>query len=223
MVYEWQSSFDRVLENVMYVTHAEVMHPAASRDGRFKEGASAKTELLPQDDPWGNVYRMQSDSLDMFHGYSGPLQGWSKMHFEMPTSSGGTETGDFHFCSYITPPYKYSTKRYLLHARNIALDDGADEEIRKTNLQFVWGDRIVVEELQPATPSAFKSTDLLGPEEKILLAYRRSLQAWDQKGWLIDSAQVFRDKDEAAYAIPSPARRTHKAWVLPPVPIATRS
>jgi len=218
MVYEWQSSFDRVLENVMDVTHAEVMHPAAALDGRFKEGASARTELLPQVDPWGNVYHMQSDTLDMLHGYQGPVQGWSKMNFQMPTANGGTETGDFRFCSYITPLDKFSTKRYLLHARNIALDAGADEEIRKTNLQFAWEDRVVVEELQPATPSAFKSTDLLGPEEKILLEYRKSLQAWDRKGWRIDSEQVLRDQAELVYAIPCPARRAEKAWVLPAVP-----
>lgn len=218
MVYEWQSSFDRVLENVMDVTHAEVMHPAASLDDRFKEGASCKTELLSQGNPWGNVYRMQSDSLDMFHGYHGPVQGWSKMHFEMPTAKGDTETGDFHFCSYITPIDRYSTKRYLLHARNIALGDGADEGIRETNLQFAWEDRVVVEELQPATPSSFKSTDLLGPEERILLEYRKSLQGWDRKGWRIDSEQVLRDQAEVAYAIPCPARRTDTAWVLPAVP-----
>ena len=129
----------------------------------------------------------------------------------MPTTNGGIETGDFHFCSYITPIDKFSTKRYLLHARNIALGDGADEEIHETNLQFAMEDRVVVEELQPATPSSFKSTDLLRPEEKIMLEYRKSLQAWDQKGWRIDSEQVLRDQAELAYAIPCPARRTEKA------------
>ena len=51
-----------------------------------------------------------------------------------------------------------------------------------------------------------------------MLAYRKSLQAWDQKGWRIHSDQVLRERDAVSYATPSPARRTEKAWVLPPVP-----
>ena len=223
MVYEWQSSFDRVVENVMDATHAEFMHPSAALQGQFQEGTSCDTELLEGDDPWGNTFRIKSDSLTLLQGYHGASQAWAKMHFQMPTPSGDTETGDFHFCSYVTPIDKHSTKRYMLHARNIAQDDGADEQIRKTNLQFAWEDRVVVEEIQPVTPSSFNSTDLLLPEEKIMLAYRKSLQAWDQKGWRIDSEQILRDQDEVTYAIPSPARRTRKSWVLPQVPTATRS
>jgi phenylpropionate dioxygenase-like ring-hydroxylating dioxygenase large terminal subunit len=218
MVYEWQSSFDRVVENVMDATHAEFMHPSASLDGQFREGTSCDTELLDGDDPWGKAFQIKSDSLTLLQGYHGAVQAWAKMRFQMPIPSGDTETGDFHFYSYVTPIDKYSTKRYMLHARNIARGDAANEEIRKTNLQFAWEDRVVVEEVQPVTPSSFKSTDLLLPEEKIMLAYRKSLQAWDQKGWRIDSEQVLSDQDEVAYAIPSPARRTQKAWVLPQVP-----
>ncbi|MDH3509256.1 MAG: hypothetical protein OER85_00205 [Gammaproteobacteria bacterium] len=103
-------------------------------------------------------------------------------------------------------------------SRRIAWWRLAGAEIRQTNLQFAWEDRVVVEQVQPVTPSPYNSTDLLLPEEKIMLAYRKSLQAWDQKGWRIHSDQVLRDRDAVSYAIPSPARRTEKAWVLPPVP-----
>ena len=51
-----------------------------------------------------------------------------------------------------------------------------------------------------------------------MLQYRKSLQDWDRKGWRIDADQVLRDRAELVYAIPCPARRTEKAWVLPAVP-----
>ena len=218
MVYEWQSSFDRVVENVMDATHAEFMHPSASLAGQFQEGSSSKTELVDSGDPWGNAFLIRSDSLNLLQGYHGPMQVWAEMHFDMPTSSGDTEPGDFRFRSYVTPIDKFSTKRYMLQGRNIALGDGADEEIHKTNLQFAWEDRVVIEEIRPITPSSFTSTDLLLPEEEIMLQYRKTLQDWDRKGWRIDSEQVVRDRAELVYAIPCPARRSEKAWVLPPVP-----
>ncbi len=151
-------------------------------------------------------------------GYHGAVQAWAKMHFTMPGGSGGHETGDFRFCSYVTPIDKYSSKRYMLHARNIALGENMDEQIRKTNLEFAWEDQIVIEDIKPVTPSSFNNTDLLLPQEKIMSAYRKHLQAWERTGWRIDSTQVLKNQAETAYAIPSPARREHKGWVLREVP-----
>ena len=218
MVYEWQTSFDRVIENVMDATHAEFMHPSAGLEDQFKEGSACVTELLESDDPWGQTFRIKSDVLELVQGYHGAVQAWAKMHFTMPGGSGGNETGDFRFCSYVTPIDKYSSRRYMLHARNIALGDKMDEEIRKTNLEFAWQDQVVIEDIKPVTPSSFNNTDLLLPQEKIMSAYRKHLQAWERTGWRIDSTQVLKDQAETAYAIPSPARREHKGWVLREVP-----
>jgi len=39
-----------------------------------------------------------------------------------------------------------------------------------------------------------------------------------RKGWRIDTNRVRADEDRVAYAIPSPARRRTRGWVLPAVP-----
>ena len=78
---------------------------------------------------------------------------------------------------------------------------------------------MVVEGIKPVTPSSFNNTDLLLPEEKIMMAYRKHLQTWDRQGWRIDSEKVDRDRTEIAYAVPSPARKTQKAWVLREIPL----
>jgi len=49
--------------------------------------------------------------------------------------------------------------------------------------------------------------------------YRDRLREWDAKGWRIDTDEVRRNKNKVAYAIPSPARRESKGWVLDQVPL----
>ena len=57
------------------------------------------------------------------------------------------------------------------------------------------------------------------PADKCILMYRESLKEWENKGWKIDSEEVARTDGRVAYAIPSPARREQKGWVLDPIPL----
>ena len=49
--------------------------------------------------------------------------------------------------------------------------------------------------------------------------FRDRLKEWDAKGWRIDMDEVTADKNKVAYAIPSPARRRQKGWVVDAVPM----
>ncbi|MDP2325824.1 MAG: hypothetical protein Q8N51_17610, partial [Gammaproteobacteria bacterium] len=49
--------------------------------------------------------------------------------------------------------------------------------------------------------------------------YRDYCQEWENLGWRIDTAKLRADYDSTAYAIPSPARRDMKGWILPAVPL----
>jgi hypothetical protein len=51
------------------------------------------------------------------------------------------------------------------------------------------------------------------------MAYRSYLTDWESRGWRIDRAKLEAQKGKAACAIPSPARRKSKSWVLPPIPL----
>ena len=43
---------------------------------------------------------------------------------------------------------------------------------------------------------------------------------WKKKGWKIDTNELTTNKGKKAYAIPSPARKTQKGWVLDKVPLS---
>jgi hypothetical protein len=57
------------------------------------------------------------------------------------------------------------------------------------------------------------------PSDQCILMYREKQKEWAQRGWRIDWDALKRNDHRVAYAIPSPARREHKGWVLDPVPM----
>jgi hypothetical protein len=63
------------------------------------------------------------------------------------------------------------------------------------------------------------TSEFFTPADKPIALYREKLKRWEQRGWRIDVDTVDRDQRRVAYAIPCPARRETKGWVLDPVPL----
>jgi hypothetical protein len=61
--------------------------------------------------------------------------------------------------------------------------------------------------------------EFLVPADKAIGRYREFCQQWEDNGWRLDVNRIRADQDEIAYAIPSPARRQAKSWVLPAAPL----
>ena len=57
------------------------------------------------------------------------------------------------------------------------------------------------------------------PADKVVLMYREKLREWDAQGWRIDTDAIERTQKRVAYAVPSPARRQRKGWVLDAIPL----
>jgi hypothetical protein len=68
------------------------------------------------------------------------------------------------------------------------------------------------------TPESNINEFFVGPDEPIA-KYREFLKDWEARGWRIDVDKVDRDRKRVAYAIPSPARREKKGWILQSVPL----
>ena len=60
---------------------------------------------------------------------------------------------------------------------------------------------------------------MLTPADKPIFRYRDFLQNWDDRGWRIDWSELQDKRGDVAFAIPCPARRTEKNWVLDEVPL----
>jgi hypothetical protein len=64
-----------------------------------------------------------------------------------------------------------------------------------------------------------RTKEFFTPADITVATYRDKLQAWEDRGWRIDMAEVNRRHRRVAYAIPSPARREQSGWVLDSVPL----
>ena len=77
----------------------------------------------------------------------------------------------------------------------------------------------VIEDLRPVLTPPTSTKEFMVPADKVILMYREKLDEWDARGWRIDTAAVERNRKRVAYAIPSPARREQKGWVLDSIPL----
>jgi predicted pyridoxine 5'-phosphate oxidase superfamily flavin-nucleotide-binding protein len=73
--------------------------------------------------------------------------------------------------------------------------------------------------LNPTVTPPTNTKEFMVPADKTILMYREKLAEWDSNGWRIDSGTVNCNRKKIAYAIPSPARRRHKGWVIDPIPL----
>ena len=63
------------------------------------------------------------------------------------------------------------------------------------------------------------------PADKVIYLYRDSLDEWNWRGWRIDTEalRLAAARGDTVYAIPSPARREARGWVMEPVPLVPAS
>ena len=80
-------------------------------------------------------------------------------------------------------------------------------------------DIALLTELRPAITPPTLTKEIFVPADLIIGEYRSSLDEFTKKGFKIDTQKVKETQHQTAYAIPSPARKKEKSWVLDPVPL----
>jgi hypothetical protein len=141
---------------------------------------------------------------------------WTWLYF------GASATGPrFLFYTFITPIDESRVRRFLVHARNVQLQEAMDATLRKGNDIAEREDRAVVEKLEPRISPVDTNHEFLVADDAIMVRYRARLREWESRGWRIDSGTVARNARSVAYAIPSPARRQGGSWVLDAIPLVT--
>ena len=212
MTYNWQASYERVIENGLDATHTEFVHPSAGLQGDFKPGSGLTSKLVELE--WGSAFRTNAPKVDIEHGHQGANHQWTFLAFKM-----GDQTGHFNFYSFVQPVDDTSVRRYLFHARDFQLGEKVDKTMVETTLGFELEDRNVIERMQPRYSPRSSGSELLLAEDEIMLRYRQHLIAWEKRGWKIDVAAIAADAGHTAFAIPSPQRRESANWLRKAVPL----
>ncbi len=226
--FEWAFDYRRSIENGIDPAHNEYVHPTHGFSGENPDYRMPAPKL--EHTEWGTGFwarrlapalaeeKMRAASgrdgpavIEAGTGHEGVSSVWTFIH----------PTPEMHIHQYLyeTPIDASHTHLYLVNLRNFLSDPADDERVMYRNEVVAMQDRDVLLDLRPVeTPENNRHEFFVGADEPIA-AYRRRLKAWEARGWRIDADAVERNRKRVAYAIPSPARRQQKGWILEPVPL----
>jgi hypothetical protein len=137
----------------------------------------------------------------------------------MPTYINITADQTFRQYFFEQPVDVNNTRIFFLNMRNFLLDPKHNGPIHARNKVIAKQDIDILSVLTPKLTPLSPSKELLMPADKAVAAYRSWLEKFDDMGWRIDiEAFESRHGKGAAFAIPSPARRTSGNWVLDEIP-----
>ena len=98
--------------------------------------------------------------------------------------------------------------------RTFMLAPENDARLVKVNLTVAQEDIDLLENLDPIGTPETPSEEVLVPSDGAVVSYRKFLKQWKDKGWRIDMEKQRATRQNRAYAIPCPDRRTSGNWVL---------
>jgi phenylpropionate dioxygenase-like ring-hydroxylating dioxygenase large terminal subunit len=220
------ANYERSIENGVDPAHNEYVHDTHGFSGQREEEYKVG-DMRMEETAWGRgfwhtfqapplqgdlkKYRPGEGTLEAGTGYHGTNQVWTYIH-PAPNYL-------IHQYLYERPIDEQTTYLYLVCERNFALEEKSDAYVIERNQYVANQDVRIITSLHPVLTPDSNTKEFLVPSDKCILLYRESQKAWEQKGWRIDMDEVLRNRAAVAYAIPSPARREHKGWVLDAVPL----
>jgi phenylpropionate dioxygenase-like ring-hydroxylating dioxygenase large terminal subunit len=222
-----KSNYQRSIENGLDPAHNEFVHDTHGFQGE-NEAYKVNEMRIEERDAWGRGFwhtfnspklpegdmrklRDYEGDLEAGTGHHGPNQLWTYIHV--------TPENWIHQYGYERPIDDETVQIYLVTMRNCALDEKQDALIIERNAYVAAQDVGIVEALHPVVTPDNTTKELMTPSDKVILMYRDKLKEWDGLGWRIDFDRLQRESKKVAYAIPGPARREQKGWVLDPVPV----
>lgn len=249
---EWRSTlvcldldynYERSIENGLDPAHNEYVHPTHGYQGE-RESEYKVSELVPHRmNPWGSGFMTSFDApalknpimrlvrpkggrIQAGSGTYGPHQMWTEIQF--------SERWAMHQYLFEAPIDAGRTRVFLLNERNLLffkrgqlarLNGWLDRKVNERNRVTIEQDVAVMQPLRPRLTPPSTARELLMPHDRVIVQYRDKLQEFTARGWRIDTAALRRAELEGnvIYAIPSPARRETKSWVLDAVPLVSQA
>jgi phenylpropionate dioxygenase-like ring-hydroxylating dioxygenase large terminal subunit len=224
LVFELEAYYERSIENGLDPVHNEFVHPA--------QGAPRLDEkrLTIETAEWGAKFIAQFGELTDKEGHD---QVVDRPEGDTDLSAGSWHTGpnalitaihipgnnSFIQYFYEAPLSKGRTRIFFVNMRNNTLDSSMDDMMNKSFMKIAGEDVLIIENLWPKRTPDSLTKELMTPGDAAVVKFREFLKQWDDNGWRIDMKQMAEDEGDVAYAIPSPARRTEKNWVLDTIPL----
>jgi len=230
--FEWGFDYKRSMENGIDPAHNEFVHPTHGFSGMRKNYSVTPPRLI--DTEWGTGFwsktlapplaekkmreasgRSENAVIHAGTGHIGINSIWTFIH----------PTPDMKIHQYLfeCPVDDSNTSLYLVNLRNFLIESKDDKRMMERNEYVALQDRDILLDVQPVITPETRTKELFVPADGPIGAYRDKLKKWEERGWRIDAEEVERNRKKVAYAIPCPARRESKGWILDTVPMIPAS
>jgi len=225
--FDWPFDYKRSIENGIDGAHNEYVHPTHSYSGErdtvvpapkleytdWGVGFFGEREAPPlPDKKMREASGREEDAVIRGGtGHHGVSCLWTYIH--------PTPQMCIHQYLFETPIDAGTTSLYLVNLRNFLLTEGDDERMMGRNEVVATQDRDVLVDVRPVETPENMLHEYFVPSDGAVGAYRARLKEWEARGWRIDCDEVERNRRKVAYAIPSPARRAEKGWILDAIPL----
>jgi phenylpropionate dioxygenase-like ring-hydroxylating dioxygenase large terminal subunit len=229
-------NYERSIENGLDPAHNEYVHSTHGYKGE-KEEEYKVNELEPyKNNDWGygfmhtfdapplknwlmKRFRPAGGKMQAGSGTYGPNQMWTYIHLSKGMS--------MHQYMFEAPIEEDQTRIFLVNLRSMGitkyewLNKFLDKKIMERNMFVASEDIAVVEKLEPKLTPPTTTKEVMMPHDRVLVQYRGKLKEWDEKGWRLNHEELnaMSGRGNVVTAIPCPARRDSKAWVLDPAPV----
>ncbi len=228
VVLELNTYFERSMENGLDPVHNEFVH-ALQGNIRFRADRMSVTtghwdsEFFVRMDPpkpgTTQLENLRNDAEPEGFSASSGHYGPNTLVTRINLSKANTFVQYF----FEQPVDADHTRIFFINLRNCMLEDWNDDRIQQINIAVANEDIAVISHLNPVRTPEVSTKEILIVGDECVGAYRKHLKAWENRGWRLDWQTLRANAGDVAYAIPSPARRTSKNWVLDPVPLLAAS
>jgi phenylpropionate dioxygenase-like ring-hydroxylating dioxygenase large terminal subunit len=226
VVFELDAFYERSIENGLDPSHNEFVHPAQGSPGMQPD--FRKKPLDMHDSAWGSEFLVRFDNkltdtraltneaqavseVTAGSGFVGPNQMITWIRFSADAM--------FHQYFFEAPIDENRTRIFFVNMRTFMLEPENDARLVNINLTIAQEDIDLLETLDPVGTPNSPTEEVLVPSDGAVISYRQHLKTWKDKGWRLDMETVRAKRQNMAFAIPCPSRRTSGNWVLNPVPL----
>jgi len=225
VVFEVNAYYQRSIENGLDGGHNEFVHPLQGAPSIFETLRKMPIEVKDESE-WGCGFMYpasgsKSEETKLIGAGVGSTLAGSSHHGPntLITRIYFNEEKKFRQYFFEAPQTDSSTKIFFVNMRTFMMEEKNDQMLIDVNMRIAGEDINVIENLDPIRTPDSTAKELLTPVDKPIYAYREYLDKWDAKGWRIDWRELQDKRGDVAFAIPSPARRTEKNWVLDTLPL----
>jgi len=225
VVFEVNAYYERSVENGLDAAHNEFVHPGQGSPS-INETLRNHPIEIQECPPWGSEFLMlygkaMSEETRLLGATEGSTRAGSGHHGPnaLITRIMFSDTRAFAQYFFEAPIDENRTRIFFINIRSFLMEDEMDQKLIDINMQIAAEDIQIIESLDPIRTPHSTTKEFLTPADKPIVRYREFLREWEGKGWRIDQQEFRAKRGDVAFAIPSPARREHKNWVLDPIPL----